>query len=72
MLAMGIFGGCATVIGVASDAGLKAMDPKDRATYRDGLDEVDEAIHQAQAAYDAQYDRTGEPLPLIPEPTPEE
>lgn len=65
MAGLAISSGCATVIGVASESGLKAMEPDKRATYRNGLDEIDEAIEEAKTAYDTRYDREGNPIDTV-------
>lgn len=65
MAGLAISSGCATIIGVASESGLKAMSPTERATYRNGLDEVEGAIGEAKTAYDSRYDRDGNPVSTI-------
>lgn len=62
--------GCASLIGIASEEGLKRMDDDKRATYREALDTADGAIHEAKSQYDARYDVDGVPIPTDPVPAP--
>lgn len=70
LAAMGLTG-CASVIGIVSEEGLKKMQPDRRADYRSILDDVALAIQTAQEEYDARYDKEGEPLVSNPMPEPE-
>ncbi len=63
--------GCASVIGIVSEEGLKNMEPPRRVNYRSILDDAGVAIENAKSEYDERYDENGEPILVNPLPEPE-
>lgn len=63
---IGFSTGCASLVGVASEEGLKRMPPTKRASYREALNDADDIIHEAKSQYDARYDVDGNLIPVDP------
>lgn len=70
--ALALSSGCTSLIGIASDEGLKRMTPERRAQYRGALDEASAAVDEAKSKYDAVYDLEGNVIPVDPVPAPED